>query len=91
MANYYTNLFEEDLTVRAIRNSIIFGIAAATVAAALGSVVSYVANRTNFKGGKALEFLGTWPIAIPGTVMAVAAILAWINPPFKLYGIQKVP
>jgi len=84
--NYYKILFDEDLTVRALRNSVMFGALAATAAVVLGSVVSYVSNKTRLKGRRLLEFLATWPMAIPGTVMAVAAILTWINPPLKLYG-----
>ncbi|MCK4258627.1 MAG: iron ABC transporter permease [Halanaerobiales bacterium] len=84
-ANYYTILFEEELTIRAFRNSVLFGIVAATIVTVIGSVVSYISNGTALKGNKLLEFWATWPMSIPGTVIAVAAILAWINPPLKLY------
>lgn len=85
LLNYSQILFEEELTVRALRNSIFNGIIAATVAVVLGSIASYISHRAKFRGKGLLEFLASWPMAVPTTVMAVAAILAWINPPLKLY------
>lgn len=84
--NYYAVFTEQTIAVRSIRNSIGYGLATASVAVLLGAVVSYISTKTKIRGRKALEFFATWPIALPGTVMAVAATLAWINPPLKLYG-----
>lgn len=84
--NYQIIFANGGMGLRAIRNSIVFGVAAASAACAIGVAVAWTVNRTAFKGRQLLEFTATWPLAIPGTVLAVAAILAWINPPFKLYG-----
>lgn len=84
--NYQVIFANEGLGFRAIRNSVVFGTAVASAACAIGVIVAWMANRTSFKGRQLLEFTATWPVAIPGTVLAVAAILAWINPPLKLYG-----
>lgn len=86
LINYYRVIFEEEISIRAMRNSIVFGLIAATVATALGSIAAYVSQRSSFKGAKIMEFITSMPIAIPSVVMTVAAIIAWINPPFKLYG-----
>lgn len=86
LENYRAIFANDGLGLRAIRNSIIFGIAAASVASIIGVIVAWIANRTSVKGRKLMEFTATWPVAVPGTVLAVAAILAWINPPLKLYG-----
>lgn len=85
LANYREILLGEGLTIRAFYNSTLFGVFSATIALILGSLATYLANRSSFKGRKMIEFFASWPMAVPEIVMAVAAILAWINPPFKLY------
>lgn len=86
LGNYQAVFANDGLGMRAIRNSIVFGIAAASVASIIGVVTAWTVNRTSLKGRYLMEFAATWPVAIPGTVLAVAAILGWINPPVKLYG-----
>lgn len=85
LANYREILFGQGLTIRAFRNSISFGIFSATIAVFLGSLATYLAHRSRFRGKRLIEFFASWPMAMPEIVMAVAAILAWINPPLKLY------
>lgn len=85
LANYREILFGQGLTIRAFRNSISFGIFSATIALLLGSLATYLAHRSRFRGKRLIEFFASWPMAMPEIVMAVAAILAWINPPIKLY------
>lgn len=84
-SNYIKILLKEKLTVRAIKNSMFYGATAASFAVVLGAVAAYISNRAYFKAKGLIEILASWPMAVPPTVMAVAAILAWINPPFKLY------
>lgn len=84
--NYFAIFTEETIAVRAISNSIFYGIIAASITAILGIVISYISTKTVIKGRKFVEFVATWPLAVPGTVIAVAATLAWINYPIKLYG-----
>ena len=81
----YVKVASEGLTVRAMRNSLAFAASGATVAALIGLVVSYISVRTRMPGRKALDFLATMPLAIPGPVLATAMILAWMNPPLRLY------
>lgn len=84
--NYRIILANNGLGLRAIGNSIIFGALAASAACIIGVAVAWTSNRTSIKGRSWLEFAATWPVAIPGTVLAMAAILAWSNPFIKLYG-----
>jgi len=81
----YVKMASEGLTVRAMRNSLAFAAGGATVAALIGLVVSYISVRTRMPGRKALDLLATMPLAIPGPVLATAMILAWMNPPLRLY------
>ena len=84
--NYYNILFEERIARSAIKNSIIYGLISATIACVIGMVISYISNRTKTRCKKIVEFLSSLPMAIPETVLAIAAIFAWKNEPLKLYG-----
>lgn len=84
--NNYLLLFKHELIIRAFRNSIFYGLIGATIAACIGGGVSYISNKTNIKGKKIVEFISSWPMAFPNIVLAVAATLAWMSKPVRLYG-----
>ena len=83
LKNYKYILFDYSLTKTAILNSTLLALTAATVATLLGAILAYIAVRTRVRGRQALDFLSTLPHAIPGTVVALAMILAWSGQ-FKL-------
>ena len=49
-------------------------------------VISYLTTREAVTGHKALGFLATAPVAIPGIVLGVGLFLSYTRPPFVLYG-----
>jgi len=77
VGNYSYILFEFELTRSAIKNSILLSLSAATITTFIGAVTAYMTTRTRIRGRRTLEFLATLPYSIPGTVVAVAMILAW--------------
>ncbi|GAA0182181.1 iron ABC transporter permease [Clostridium sediminicola] len=89
IANYY-NLFGASTSIRAFKNSIIYGIIAACIAVIIGAIISYVSNNSIIKGGKFIEFIASWPMSFPNIVMAIAAILAWSRPPINFYGKSSI-
>ncbi len=66
--------------LRALRNSLGLGLAAALTAGLLGAVSAYVVVRTRFRGRGILDILTVLPNAAPGIVVAVGLILAWNQP-----------
>ncbi len=52
----------------------------------VGGAVAYVDLRTQVKGRRLLDYLAILPLGLPGTVMAVGVLLAFIRPPFAIYG-----
>ncbi|WP_243116559.1 ABC transporter permease [Marinisporobacter balticus] len=88
--NYRVLLFENQLTISAFKNSIFYGMIAATIAAGMGTIISYISNKTDIRGRRVLEFVATWPMTFPNIVLAVAATLTWMNPPFRLYGTRWI-
>lgn len=84
--HYRAALFEDQVAVRGIVNSFTLAISAAVLAAGLGLLIAYIDLRTRLRGRRLLDYLAILPLGLPGTVMAVAVILAFIRWPFMIYG-----
>lgn len=80
LRHYETVLFNLSSFQRALSNSVFLALAAACISVVLALVTSYICVLTDFRYKRQLEMLITLPSAIPGTVMAIAIILAWIKP-----------
>ena len=78
--------FELSATSLAIKNTFILGILAATLGTILAVVIGYVTARQAVTGYRALAFLATAPVAIPGIVLGVGLFFSYTRPPFVLYG-----
>ena len=59
---------------------------AATGAATVASIASYIAQRKLVWGHSFVGFMSTAPIGIPGIVLAVGLFAAYTKQPFVLYG-----
>ncbi|MGE5536377.1 MAG: ABC transporter permease, partial [Acidobacteriota bacterium] len=86
LANYSFVLFEYDVTQRAIANSLVLAVAAATIAALLGAMIGWIDLRTKIPGRRLLDYISLIPLGLPGIVMAVALIQFWLAMPVALYG-----
>src|SRR3954466_2428201 len=72
LANYRFILFEYNVTQRAIFNSLLLAMLAATIAVLLGAVIGWIELRTRVPGRKLLDYVSLVPLGLPGIVMAVA-------------------
>ncbi|HKA74470.1 MAG TPA: ABC transporter permease subunit, partial [Xanthobacteraceae bacterium] len=86
LANYKFILFEYNVTQRAILNSLMLAIVAASIAVLLGAVIGWIELRTRAPGRKLLDYASLVPLGLPGIVMAVALIQFWLAMPLALYG-----
>ncbi len=73
-------------TQLALKNTVILGVATATIGTILALVIAYVTTRQVISGHRFLGFLATAPIAVPGIVLGVGLFLSYTRPPFVLYG-----
>lgn len=73
-------------TLPALANTLLYGAITATAGTVLAFVVAYLAARKAIVGHRALGFLATAPIAIPGIVLGVGLFLSYSRPPLVLYG-----
>ena len=79
-------LFELSATKLALKNTFLLGVLAATIGTAFALVIAYMTARKAIPGHRALGFLATAPVAIPGIVLGVGLFLSYTRPPFVLYG-----
>jgi iron(III) transport system permease protein len=77
---------ELSATRLALYNTFVLGISTATLGTVLAVVIAYLTTREAVTGHRALGFLATAPVAIPGIVLGVGLFLAYTRPPFVLYG-----
>ena len=84
--NVHFVFFELSATRLALTNTLILGIASATAGTLIALVVSYLTARKAIAGWRALGFLATAPVAVPGIVLGVGLFLSYTRPPFVLYG-----
>ncbi len=80
LRNFYEVFVVNKTVKRAIMNSIFLAFGAATIITLLGSVIAYIVVKTKIKGRFLLELISNMPYALPGTVVAVGMILAWLKP-----------
>ncbi len=80
-------LVRQDSTVRAFRNSLLFSATAALVCTALSLGIAYAVSRDVRRLRGTVETLFELPYALPGVVLALAAILLLLKP-LPLLGIS---
>ena len=79
--------FDPALTVASgLGNSVVLALCGATATCILMLVISHMIATARPAGRAALDVLSSIPLAMPGPVMAVALLWAYLNPPFVLYG-----
>jgi iron(III) transport system permease protein len=79
--------FAPELSIRrGLLHSLVLAFSGATIAALLTLIVSYVIIKNNSWFGRFLEFVSSIPLTMPGPVLAVAMLWAYLNPPVVLYG-----
>jgi iron(III) transport system permease protein len=84
--NIYFVFFELSATQLAVKNTVILGVASATIGTLMALVIGYLTARRAIAGHRTLAFLATAPVAIPGIVLGVGMFLSYARPPFVLYG-----
>jgi iron(III) transport system permease protein len=83
---HFQSVFDNPLTMLSIWNTLKVGVITAVVGGALAFAIGYTVNRTTVSGRRSIDLLATLPVAIPGLVVGVAYLWAWIGLPGGLYG-----
>jgi iron(III) transport system permease protein len=86
LRNYYYLLFEHEMALASVWNTLWFSAAAASLAVLLALFVAYVVQRRLVPFAEMLGFIAMAPFVIPGIVMAIGFYAAYAAPPLALYG-----
>jgi iron(III) transport system permease protein len=69
-----------------VRNSVVYALTAALLTACFCVVAAYINHRTSLPGRRLLDGLAILPAAIPGTMLGLAWLITFHNPPLVLTG-----
>jgi iron(III) transport system permease protein len=83
---HFYSIFDNPLTLNSIYNAVEVGIITAAVGGTLAFAIGYTIHRTHVAGRRGIDLVSTLPVAIPGLVIGVAYLWAWIGIPGGLYG-----
>lgn len=83
---HFNSIFDNPLTMRSIYNAVEVGVITAVIGGALAFAIGYTIHRTQVTGRRWIDVISTVPVAIPGLVVGVAYLWAWIGIPGGLYG-----
>src|SRR5262249_12345813 len=79
--------FDPALSVRSgLVNSLILAVSGASLATLLTLIVSYAINKGSPLVRNTLDFVSAIPLTMPGPVIAVAMLWAYLHEPIVLYG-----
>jgi iron(III) transport system permease protein len=82
--NHYRLVFAN--TLSSIINSLLLSAIGALAATLLGMLIAYLLVRQDFRGKRVMDFLGTLPYAVPGTMMGLGFVVAFNQEPLVLTG-----
>ena len=81
---HWANALGRDDVLKSIRDTLMVGIAAASLGVVVSLFISYVVTRTAWGGRKVLDMMAWGPWAIPGLVMSLGFLWAFVWLP--IYG-----
>jgi len=82
----YQSAFEMAPVRSALGNSLLLGVATATIGALLMAVLSLIIYRTRMPGRQLLEYVVMFPQSVPRMVFGLGLLMAWVVMPVPVYG-----
>ena len=81
---HYAHVFSGGL--KAVRDTLVIAIVCMPVGGLFAVVLGFLVARTEFPGRRALEFAAMINYALPGTIVGIAYLVAFNDPPLALTG-----
>jgi iron(III) transport system permease protein len=85
LANY-TTAFSLDAVRSALGNSLLLGVATATLGVGVMAFLAWLIYRSRLPGAGAIEYVLMFPQAVPRLVFAFGMLWAWLIFPLPIYG-----
>jgi len=83
---HFQSVLENPITMQSIWNTLEVGVITAIFGGMLAFAIGYTVHRSQVSGRRTIDLLSSLPVAIPGLVIGVAYLWAWIAVPGGLYG-----
>jgi iron(III) transport system permease protein len=83
---HFIKMFDNPLTVTSMVNSMKVGVITAVIGGTLAFAIGYTVTRSKAPARRTIDIITTIPVAIPGLVIGVAYLWAWIGLPIGIYG-----
>jgi iron(III) transport system permease protein len=83
-ATYYGQIFEHDLTLSSIKNSLFLSVLSTALDIVLGVLIAYLLTRRRFPGRDVLDAVTMLPLALPGLVLAFGYVAAFSGTPLDV-------
>jgi iron(III) transport system permease protein len=77
----YRKAFDDDIVLRALKNTIFLALAASVLGVLLSALIAYVTTRTQFAGRRLLDLISWLPWTMPGVVLAMGMLWAYLTIP----------
>ena len=81
---HYAHVFSGGL--KAVRDTLLIAVVCMPVGGLFAVVLGFLVARTQFPGRRALEFAAMMNYALPGTIVGIAYLVAFNDPPLALTG-----
>jgi len=81
---HYAHVFSGGL--KAVRDTLLIAAICMPVGGLFAVVLGFLVSRTQFPGRRALEFVAMMNYALPGTIVGIAYLVAFNDPPLALTG-----
>jgi iron(III) transport system permease protein len=82
----YATLAGDGASLAALRNSLLLAAGSATAASLLTLTAAWLVVRAKVRGGQAMDFVVSVPLAIPGLVLGAALLFVYLRAPLPIYG-----
>lgn len=82
----YAELFQDDDTLTAMKNSLILAVGSATIIMVLTALIAWIVVRARVRGAAVLNGLAMLPIAVPGLILGVSLLFFYLRVPLPIYG-----
>jgi len=83
---HFIKMLDNPLTIESIINSMKVGLITAAIGGVLAFAIGYTVTRSQTPWRRVIDVVTTIPVAIPGLVIGVAYLWAWIGLPLGIYG-----
>ena len=84
--NNFSFVLQDNRSSRAILNSFSLAFGTATLTVLLGLLIAFMDLRTKIRGRRLLDYLSILPLGVPGIVLAVGLLQAYLRFPIPVYG-----